>query len=31
MKDDLMEILHVGIKKRRGEGDVIGVVYYRPT
>lgn len=30
MEDDLMEILHVGIKKRTGKGDVIGIVYYRP-
>lgn len=30
MEDDLMEILHAGIKKRTDKGDVRGAVYYRP-
>lgn len=30
MEDDLMEMLHAGIKKRTDKGDVRGAVYYRP-
>lgn len=29
-EDDLIEVLLVGIKKRTGKRDAIGVVYYRP-